>query len=50
MYTYIYMYILPSIRMIGKNINKFFDDKKINKSNIKTKNYLTYMTYMLIKY
>ena len=33
MYTYIYMYILPSIRMIGKNINKIFDDKKINKSN-----------------
>ena len=27
------MYILPSIRMIGKNINKIFDDKKINKSN-----------------
>ena len=25
--------LLPSIRMIGKNINKIFDDKKINKSN-----------------
>ena len=33
MYTYIYMYILPSIRMIGKNINKIFDDKKINQRN-----------------